>query len=303
MKVDRLIAITVHLLNHQTVSASALAERFEVSRRTIQRDIDVLSSAGIPIVSTYGSSGGYEIMDGFKLQKQMAGADDYQNIVSALKGLATAYGNQKIRATLEKVLATSPQSEQRVFIDLSAAREGAATDSYLKTIETAIHNRTTLQIEYTGAEQSVSVRTVEPLALTYQWYAWYLFAYCTTKQDYRLFKLARITQCAPSRAQFSWEHGTVEELLQKQLSSDSRRYLEIKLRCRKEVRQQIMEYLNGKIIEEHSSGDFIYSMHLPANERLWFSLLLGFGNQVQVIEPEELRVKLRAKAEEILATY
>ncbi|MGE5654582.1 MAG: helix-turn-helix transcriptional regulator [Bacillota bacterium] len=303
MKIDRLIAITVHLLNRQTVSAAALAERFEVSKRTIQRDISTLSMAGIPIVSTHGSDGGYEIIDGFKLHKQIAGADDYQNIITALQGLATAYGNQKIQGTLEKILATSPQSEQRVFVDLSAAREGSATDRNLKTIEAAIQSRTTLQIEYTSAGQHASCRVVEPLALTYQWYAWYLFAYCTTKQDYRLFKLARISHCAPSETRYSREHGNVEELLQRQLSSDSRRYLEIKLLCRREARQQILEYLNGQIIEEHASGDFIYSMHLPANERLWFSLLLGFGSQVQVIEPEELRVKLRAKAEEILSVY
>ncbi len=303
MKIDRLIAITVHLLNRQTVSASALAERFEVSKRTIQRDISVLTMAGIPIVSTHGSDGGYEIIDGFGLRKQIAGADDYQHIITALKGLATAYGNQKIRATLEKMLASSPRSEQRVFIDLSVAREGVGTESYLKGIETAIQSKTPLEIEYTSAQQTVSTRVVEPLALTYRWYAWYLFAYCTAKKGYRFFKLARFSTCRPLLGRFSREHGPIEELLQEQLSADTRRYLDIKLLCRREVRQQVLEYLNGEIIAEHESGEVIYAMRLPENERMWFSLLLGFGDQVQVLEPDELRRRLRQKAEEILGIY
>lgn len=303
MKIDRLIAITIHLLNRQIVSASALAERFEVSKRTIQRDINTLTLAGIPIVATHGSDGGYGIMDGFRLQKQIAGTDDYQNIITALQGLTTAYSNQKIQATLEKVLLSLPRSEQRVFIDLSVAREGVGTEDYLKSIEAAIHDKVPLEIEYTSAQQTVSTRVVEPLALTYRWYAWYLLAYCTVKRDYRLFKLARLSACRPLPGRFSREHGPVEDLLQAQLSADTRRYLAIKLLCRREARQQVLEYLQGQIVAEHESGDFTYAMQLPENERMWFSLLLGFGDQVRVLEPEELRARLRQKAQEILTIY
>jgi len=303
MRIDRLMAITTYLLNHDTVSASGLAERFEVSKRTIQRDINSLSMAGIPIVSTYGCDGGYKIIDGFKLQKQIADRDDYQNIITALKGLATASANQKTWRTLEKMIATSPRSEQCIFLDLSAAREGVSTDEYLRTIEAAIHNLVPLQIEYTNSEQTTTVRIVEPLALTYLWYAWYLFAYCTTKHDYRLFKLARISACTQTEAEFSKEHSSAEELLKLQLSSDTRRYYDIKLRCQGEIRQQILEYLNGKITEEYPNGDFVYSMRLPENERMWFSLLLGFGDKTRVLEPEELRARLRHKAQEIMSVY
>lgn len=302
MKIDRLIAITMFLLNRETVSASALAERFEVSKRTIQRDIEVLNQAGIPIVSTYGSGGGYEIMDGFKLAKQIAGIEDYLNIITALKGLSSAYDNGKINATLEKALTAMQGGEQRIFIDFAVAREGMYVNEYLHQIEEAIHDKTPLSIMYTNVEGRISERIIEPLALSFQWYAWYLFAYCSAKQDYRLFKLPRISGCMPVGGSFSKEHGSVEALMKNASIPDQRKYLHIRLLCKKEIRQQVIEYLNGNIIEERDNGDFIIEKNVPM-ERMWFSLLLGFGNQVEVLEPDELKMMLKQKAEEILSIY
>ena len=126
------MAITVYLLNRKTASASALAERFGVSKRTIQRDMDALHQAGIPIVSTYGAEGGYEIMDGFKFAKHAAGIGDCLNIITALKGLSSAYDGEKIHATLEKALAAMQGGEQKIFIDFSVAREGFHVNERLK---------------------------------------------------------------------------------------------------------------------------------------------------------------------------
>lgn len=289
MKIDRLIAITIYLLNRETVSASTLAGRFEVSRRTIQRDIDTLNQAGIPIVSTYGSEGGYEIMDGFKLNKQIANVDDYLNIIMALKGLNSAYDNRKINETLEKALTTIQGGKQRIFVDFSVAREGALVNEYLKIIDKAIYNKTLLRISYTNPEDISSERTVEPLALSFQWYAWYLFAYCTKKRDYRLFKLPRFSSCKAIGGIFSKEHGNIEVLMKTAFMQDKRKYYNIRLLCKREIRKQTLEYLNCEIVEERENGDFIITMSVPF-ERMWFSLLMGFGNQIEVLEPEELKI-------------
>lgn len=303
MKIDRLIAITMYLLNRKTVSASALAERFEVSKRTIQRDIDTLNLAGIPVISTYGSDGGYEIMDGFKLTKQIAGIDDYLNIIIALKGLSSAYDNNKINDTLEKALATMQGGEQRVFIDFTIARENKQVNEDLKMIENAISSETLLCIEYSNADGIISRRAIEPLALSYQWYAWYLFAFCTQKQAYRFFKLPRIAKCQPTIGCFSKQHGNIEELMKTSLSPDKRKQFHIMLLCKKSIRHQAMEYLGNNIIEERGNGDFVLLLNEVPFERMWFSLLLGFGNQVEVIAPDELRTMLKQKAEEILSIY
>ena len=302
MKIDRLLAITMYLLNRETVSAAALAERFEVSKRTIQRDIEVLNQAGIPIVSVFGTNGGYGIMDGFKLTKQIAGIDDYLNIIIALKGLSSAYDNDRIKTTLEKALATMPGKEQRLFVDFAAAREHPRVNDTLKTMETAICDKTVLQIEYADAGGQSSLRKIEPLALSYRWYAWYLFAYCRDRQDYRLFKLPRILSCRPLHGAFSKTHDSIEERMNRHISQDQRQWYRIRLLCRKEIRPQVLEYLGNHIAEELENGDFIFQNHLPF-ERMWFSLLLGFGNQVEVLEPEDLKTMLKEQAEKILSLY
>jgi predicted DNA-binding transcriptional regulator YafY len=113
MKTDRLLALTIYLINHGTVSASALSERFEVSKRTIQRDIDSLNMAGIPVSSTLGAEGGYRIEDGYKLQNQIAGADDYRHIVAALRGLASAYDDRRIHSGVI-VTKAIPEAAERI---------------------------------------------------------------------------------------------------------------------------------------------------------------------------------------------
>ncbi|MGL5436984.1 MAG: helix-turn-helix transcriptional regulator [Lachnospiraceae bacterium] len=303
MKIDRLIAITMYLLNRDTVSAAALAKRFEVSKRTIQRDIDTLNQAGIPIVSNHGAKGGYGIIDGFRLTKQIADTDDYLNIIIALQGLCSAYDNQKTTATLEKVLTAMQGSEQRIFVDFTAAREGLNIDAHLRIIEKAIFNETLLNISYSNADGVVSKRVIEPLILTYQWYSWYLFAYCDEKKDYRLFKLPRIISCSPISGSFSIKHDNIEVRMRAQSSADDRKRYRICLKCKKAIRQQVFEYLGSEIIEEFDNGDFILLIQGLPFERLWFSLLMGFGSQVEVLEPVELKDMLREKAREILSIY
>lgn len=300
MKIDRLIAITMYLLNREIVSASVLAQRFEVSKRTIQRDIEALNLAGIPIASTYGAEGGYEILDGFKLVKSIAGVEDYLNIITALRGLSTAYESDKVKNTLEKALAAMGRGQQRIFIDFSIAREGINRN--LAEIEKAVNDKTPLTIEYCNARQVTSTRLVEPLALSYQWYAWYMFAYCHEKRDYRLFKLARITKCQPTSGSFIKEHGSIEQLMKDQSADEESNYHRIRILCSKEIRPQVREYLNFSAIEEQDDGDFIITMDVPL-ERMWISLVLGFGDKVKVLEPEELKALLRQKAEEILTLY
>ena len=138
MKIDRLLGIVVYLLNREIVNANALAEKFEVSTRTIQRDIETLNLAGIPITSMQGMNGGYGIIDSFKLDKQIASIEDYQFIITALTGMNSAYNNRKLEATLEKLLNVYEKEQfikAKVRLDFSVSREGNNLDEYLKVIE------------------------------------------------------------------------------------------------------------------------------------------------------------------------
>lgn len=302
MKTDRLIALTTYLLNREIVSAAALAERFEVSKRTIQRDIEILNQAGIPIISTYGINGGYEITDGFRLAKQLAAPEDFINIITALEGYTTAFKDNSVRTTLEKSLTLLPDRKQHIFLNLSSSREGLHTDDYLYSFDRAITDRVPLTIRYIDSSQTETERIVEPLALTYQWYSWYLFAYCRTRADYRLFKLARIIGLEAVPNSFTINHTEVSKLLKATLESDKRVYHTVRLLCRKEIVMQVQEYFKNGEITELDNGDIILKLHVPF-ERMWFSLLLGFGNKVQVLEPEEIKMELLKKAYEIIELY
>jgi predicted DNA-binding transcriptional regulator YafY len=305
LKIDRLIGITMYLLNRNVVSAKELAERFEVSVRTIVRDVDALSIAGIPISSSTGASGGYEILDTFKLNKQITTMEDYLFIITALKGMRSAYDNKKINTTLEKLLTAGhyKDEEQRVFIDFGVVREGENIPEFVREIEEAIHNKSIVEFDYTDTTGQKSHRTVEPLALNYRWYAWYLLAYCTYKNDYRFFKLNRLTDLTVTDQSINCEHGNVPELLEKQWSNDTRRYIPMKLLCKAEARVPIMEYMKGKIVEERENGDFVMVTHGIENERMWFSLLLGFGDSVEVLEPQEIIDMLKEKTLQIQNLY
>ena len=305
MKIDRLIGITMYLLNRNIVSAKELSERFEVSTRTIVRDVEALSKAGIPVSSSTGAAGGYEILDTFKLNKQITTVDDYLFIITALKGLCSAYDNQKINNTLEKLLTAGQYNDtaQRVFIDFGIVKEGDHIPEYVRKIENAIHDRLLISFDYTDSAGRLNRRITEPLALNYRWYAWYLLAYCTYKNDYRFFKLNRISNLTVTDETMTHQHDNIPGLLEHQWRSDTRRIYDIKLLCKAEARISVTEYLKGKVIEEHENGDCIMEIHGIENERMWFSLLLGFGDKVQVLEPTEIIDMLKEKSAEIQKLY
>ena len=305
MKIDRLIGITMYLLNRNIVSARELAEKFEVSVRTIVRDVETLNMAGIPIASSSGASGGYEILDTFRLNKQITNMDDYLFIITALKGMYSAYDNKKFETTLEKLLAAGnyKSENQRVFLDFGVVKEGDNISEYVQVLEGAIAAKYTVEFDYTDSENKTNRRIIYPLALTYKWYAWYLFGYCTYKKDYRVFKLNRISNVLVTQVLFNHKHPNINELLEEQWNNDNRTYWDVKLLCRAEVRIPVMEYLKGKILEEHANGDFVILLHVPENERMWFSLLLSFGDKVKILEPEALKDRLLQKVSEIQDLY
>lgn len=305
MKIDRLLGITIFLLNREKVSTRTLVDKFEVSKRTIQRDIETLNMSGIPIVSTYGVGGGYEILDSFKMERQVACNSDYSFILIALKGLSTAYDNPKIDAALEKILSVPDKNamQSSIFLDFGVLREGANTNEQINILERSISEKIAVSFNYTNAEGDTSYRVVEPIALTYKWYSWYVFGFCTVKNDYRLFKLVRVNKLSSTGKPFLKEHENSNILLSRQELYDTRKYIDIKLFCKAEIKIQSMEYLKGIVGKEYDNGDFISHLHVPESEHLWFSTLLSLGNKAIVLEPQVLKQRLCEKAKEILESY
>lgn len=304
MKIDRLLSIIIHLLNHEITSAAKLAERFEVSRRTILRDIERISLAGIPIQSIPGANGGYSIMEGYKLDGQLVNAHEQASIITALQGLSSAYDGNRYGETLEKMVSILKKPPaQYIFFDFGATCENKRIQIKVKTLEKAIQDKIAVKILYVNAAGNATCRLVEPVALNYRWYAWYILAYCTMRQDYRLFKLARIEELESANMAFSRKHGNPASLLEQADQSDLRKSLNVTLLCKAEVKVQVCEYLDGHLLENLKNGDFIFNMHVVEEERMWFAILLSFGDKITVVEPEELKNQLSGMARKILSVY
>ncbi|QMV42640.1 helix-turn-helix transcriptional regulator [Cohnella cholangitidis] len=304
MKINRLLGIVIYLLNRDTVSARSLAEKFEVSTRTIQRDIETLSLAGIPVGAEQGTNGGYYIMNSFKMNRQVLHSEDYTFILTALKGLCSGYSSNQAEATFEKMLALSPyrdHEQQSISLDFGVLREGARTREDIAIVERAIRMKYVIEFEYTNALNDTSNKLVEPLTLTYKWYSWYVFGFCRRKQDYRLFRLSRMRRIESTVTPFSKHHENAEALLARH--QDQRPYINVKLLCSSEIRVSIEESFPNARLTEIGEKEFVIEFSVPEEEKGWFGTLLGYGRQVAVLEPESLKQKVISHAKSILDRY
>lgn len=306
MKIERLLGIVIYLLNRDIVNANTLAKRFEVSTRTIQRDIETLNLAGIPIISMQGTDGGYGIIDDFKLEKQIASKEDYQFIIAALIGMNSAYNSKKLEITLEKLLSVSRQGKSispKVKLDFSVSREGSNIDEYLKIIENAIDKQRIITFEYTNSYGDKTSRSAEPVGVIYKWYAWYMLGYCCDKKDYRLFKVVRMRNLKKLKESFSVKHENIDNLLTKQENQDNRKYMNVKILCKEEIRVSIEEYFPNARITVKEDRNFILQFYALDNEIGWKGLLFTYGNKIKIIEPEELKTEFMLKAKEIIDSH
>lgn len=301
MKIDRLYAIMVYLLNHGRTSAGELAKKFEVSVRTIQRDIDSLCLAGILITALPGAAGGYELSERFQLDRHIATADDYSYILTAMQGLLSATNDRKAEATLEKIAAMSKPDDMGMILDFSVLREGDET--LLQTLQSAVLLKRVVRFSYTNNNRETRIHSVEPIAVVYRWYGWYLLAYSTVKQDYRTYKLVRMSDVEITDQPFTKQHESANEILKNADKTDSRNYISVTVKCKMEAKARAIEYLNGKIMEEHENGDVLMELTVVENEQFWFGTLLSLGDAVEVIAPKEIRSRLVDAAEKIVSLY
>lgn len=245
MKTDRLYALTLYLINHGQTSATVLARHFEVSVRTIQRDIDSLCCAGIPVIASTGSNGGYSIARNFKMDQHILSKNEFSYMLTALQGLSSVTNDSQMKEVYEKVLSLSDQkNESGIVLDFSVLKEG--DEVLLKSLQTAVRNKHVVEFTYTNNKGETRAHRVEPVAVIYRWYAWYLLGYSIEKKDYRMYKLVRMEDAHITEITFSREHLPAEQILEES-NRNSGEYGEttrIRLRCRSIAISKMREYLN-----------------------------------------------------------
>lgn len=303
MKTDRLYALTLYLLNHGRSSASELANHFEVSVRTIQRDIDALCQAGIPVCAAVGINGGYEILKDFKMNNQLASEDEYAYIATAVNGLKTVTKDPVADDIYEKIKAISKNSNTGMILDFSVLREG--DENLLQMLQSAVKNKQVVEFTYTNNSGERRKHCVEPIAVIYKWYAWYMLAYNRAKQAYRTYKLVRMEDVYTTEDKFSREHMPAEDVLNDCDSSYKAKNMptRVRLRCRGNAIHRIKEYLNGQLVESFEDGAAIMEIRIVENEQWWIGVVLSQGKEVEIVEPEHIKKRIIECAKEILFLY
>lgn len=291
MKTDRLLEIIIYLLNHEKATAKQLADRFGVSVRTVQRDIDSVSEIGVPVLAMAGTNGGYAIDPDYKIRNQYIGKDEFSLIILALKSLSTGYDNSSLEAILEKYLSVDRMSEPSVYLDYSVTKENASVVERNKLIEAAIKRSVQIRFDYRNAKGTVSSKTVRPLALRFKWYAWYLFAFDTEKKDYRTYKIIRMSSLTATDLSFQRPKNLKQLILENERNYDAT-CEKIEVWCGRDGITELEEYFPGEQKEQTEDGNYIMHLRVPPGEKLWKAMLLVMGNKVRILGPEPYKKDL-----------
>ena len=299
MRIDRLMGIVVYLLNNGRTSAQKLAKKFEVSSRTIMRDLESLDQAGIPIQSFYGVDGGYQIIGDFILEKQVATNHEYSWILAALKGLASAYANKSLEQTLAKIKSIHDVKDITVSVDFGVASEDDRINKQLILLDDAIAKKCVVRFSYTNSHDEVKEIQVEPVQLQYKWYGWYLIGFYEKYQDYCMFKLVRMDNLEVTEKRSARIHNlsTIEQ------KDSNKSIVHIKLFGKAIIKSKCREYLNGRITKEFDNGDFEFCFSAPEHETFWYGVILSFGNKAKIIEPQEVKERIIKTCKEIQMQY
>lgn len=302
MKIDRLIGIITILLQKEKVTISQLAERFEVSCRTIQRDIDNICKAGIPIVSMQGYGGGLSIAEGYKIDKTILTQKELSAIFMGLKSVDSISKYTYTQSLMEKLTYEKSailSDQNRIIIDLASFYQVSLTEK-IDLIKQAINNKELISFQY-YSEKGESERTIEPYFIVFRWFSWYVYGYCLTRQDYRLFKLNRLSKLQNLKT-------TYEERFVSEKELDFDHYIwrdDIKLIALFDMSLKyrlIDEYGPECITFDAKSGKLLFE-NTFTNHNYLLQWILSYGDAVKVIEPPELVDEICLNAKNILAQY
>ncbi|WP_419875331.1 helix-turn-helix transcriptional regulator [Candidatus Pristimantibacillus sp. PTI5] len=304
MKLDRLLSITMTLLNQPRVSATELAERFEVSLRTIYRDMDSINQAGIPIVSFPGSDGGYEIMPGYRIDKQILSLDDFSSIISALRGAQSATDSWDIHGLLERIGALLPASSSsvnagNVDFDFSPVPNDKEK---IEPLHKAIKELRLVRFDYLDNKGQQTGRTVEPMGLFLKGYVWYLYGYCLTRQAIRVFRLSRILQLRSLSDSFVRRPYTLQDVEQQFMGQATFTKVRAVLRFHPEAKTRVRDEFGFDKVIDNPDGTMSVITHYSSTERA-IRNILSYSSLVTVIEPPDLIEELTRHIKKLAELY
>ena len=289
MSESRLFKILYYLLDKGTVTAPELAKKFEVSVRTIYRDIDMLSGAGIPVYTTTGHGGGIHLFDNFVLKKSLLSEQEMQDILIGVQSLS-AVQYPDMDGVMSKLKATFQIAESD-WIEIDFSRWGSIVEKekqYFEMLKRSILGRQEIQFLYYNSLGEVSQRRCQPLKMVYKDKAWYLYAYCLKRNDYRLFRISRIKELLVTDQYFK-SHSEMKESVFS-LMEEMGKPITIELSFPKEVSYRVYDTFEDDVIKWNGQ-EIRVNVTLPETEWL-YSFIMSFGNQISILYPISLKEKI-----------
>lgn len=301
MQMSRLFEIVYVLLERKNVTAKELSEKFEVSTRTIYRDVDTLSAAGIPIYANKGKGGGIRLMDHFILNKALLDTHEQLEILSALQSLKAVNPNQT-NLTLSKLSTLFHQKDYDwIEADFSDWRNNPKRQANFECLKKAILNRSILTFVYNSSYGKESSRRVYPLKLWFKHKNWYLKAFCTDKNALRTFKLNRMVDLQPLESSFTLPE-TADLSPIENPSASSFPTTELKIKFHPSQIYRLMDEFDPEQIEKCDDGDYLVTVEFPEDEWV-YGFLLSFGPFANLLSPPHIRQILKKRLKETLQLY
>lgn len=300
MKTDRLIGILSILLQRKTVTAPYLAELFEVSRRTINRDIEDLCLAGIPIVTRQGAGGGISIMENYKIDRTLLTNGEMQDVLAGLRSLDSVNGTNQYKQLMEKLSAGSSDflvGNQSVLIDLSSWYKDSLAPK-IQLLRSAIAARREVSFFY-FSPSGESQRTIEPYYLLFRWASWYVWGWCKNREDFRLFKLNRMEQLHMTETVFAVRPVPPPDLRDERIFPGN---IRVKALFEPACKWRLVEEFGTGCYEERPDGKLLFQADYTDKENL-LTWLLSFRDRALLLEPKELRDELRSALKKTLEQY
>lgn len=297
MKNNRLFRILYYILQRGKVTARELSEKFEVSVRTIYRDVDTISSAGIPIYTSKGKSGGIEIAEEYVLSNSLFTEEEKEQLMVALQGLSSTnkvYENELLTklSALFKIKNTN-----WIEVDFTNWHNNVEYEKNFNIIKSAILGKNVISFSYFSSNEKETIREVKPARLLFKGQDWYLFAFCLLRNDFRYFKLSRIKNL--QTLQLTFEDNFEDIILSKEIKDED--IVRIKVKFDRKAAFRVYDELNTKMIEDRE-GNLYTEIEIPNDYNL-YNYVFSFGENVEVLEPEEIRLQIKEKIKKMAQKY
>jgi predicted DNA-binding transcriptional regulator YafY len=309
-KIERLLGIIFLLINRDKMTAKELGDYFSVSVKTIYRDIETLSLAHIPITSYAGINGGYGIMKNYVIDKNMFSYEEIISALSVIGSISSFFNDPSLSVVAEKIQSLIDidkkgdiikLSKEMVF-DLSSWGDSEPTKRKINIIRNAINTHNLLSFNYTNRNGESINRTVEPINILFKERAWYMKGYCRLKSDVRTFRLTRISNLTTSTETYEPDESKYDigKVINHKINNDDK-YVNVLMKVSPDARVQMEDYVDADRVYEENG--ILYAKFCYPDEEYLYNTLLGFGDKIEIIEPDYIKDILKERAKRVYELY